>query len=96
MADFGFRCGRACGDGTRIGKSKPHIAFRRSVGRRTAQAAGLTVWGTLKVLLEAKSQGLTESIAPLLDRLNDAGMWLSEAIRQRVLVLANETQNEEN
>src|SRR5688572_2829469 len=32
------------------------------VARRTAQAAGLTVWGTLKVLLEAKAQGLTDRI----------------------------------
>ena len=32
--------------------------------RRIAQAAGLNVWGTLKVLVEAKSQGLVECIAP--------------------------------
>lgn len=30
------------------------------LARRTAQAAGLIVWGTLKVLLAAKSQGFTE------------------------------------
>jgi predicted nucleic acid-binding protein len=58
--------------------------------RRIAQAAGLTIWGTLKILLEAKSQGLTDLIAPHLDRLRDAGMWMSEAIRQRVLALAGE------
>ena len=60
------------------------------LARRTAQASGLTVWGTLRVLLEAKSQGLTESIAPLVDRLRDSGMWLSEDIRNRILALAGE------
>jgi hypothetical protein len=61
-----------------------------TLARRIAQAAGLQVWGTLKILLEAKSQGLTEAIRPWVDRLGDAGMWLSEDIRQRVLALANE------
>src|SRR5712692_3951762 len=37
-----------------------------ALARRTAQAAGLDVWGTLRVLLEAKSKGLTNAIAPLI------------------------------
>ncbi|MCP5198057.1 MAG: DUF3368 domain-containing protein [Gammaproteobacteria bacterium] len=61
------------------------------LARRTAQAAGLRVWGTLKVLLEAKSQGLTERLAPLVDRLSETGMWLSTEIRGRILALAGET-----
>ena len=63
------------------------------LARRTAQAAGLSVWGTLKVLLEAKSQGLTERIAPFVDCLREKGMWLSEEIRERILALANETSS---
>jgi predicted nucleic acid-binding protein len=61
-----------------------------ALARRTAQAAGLTVWGTLRVLLEAKSLGLTPSLAPLVDRLVDAGMWISPGIRRRILTLAGE------
>jgi len=61
-----------------------------ALARRIAQAAGLNVWGTLKVLLEAKSQGLTESIEPLVNRLENSGMWISDDIRQRVLALAGE------
>ena len=61
-----------------------------ALARRTAQVAGLTVWGTLKVLLEAKSQGLTEAIEPLIARLEEAGMWISDDIRQRILALADE------
>ena len=69
------------------------------LARRTAQAAGLTVWGTLRVLLEAKAQGLTDRIAPLVNRLSETGMWLSDEIRERILALAGEgsaqTQNTE-
>lgn len=60
------------------------------LARRTAQAAGLTVWGTLKVLLEAKAQGLTPTIEPYVLALSNAGMWLSDDIRRRILVLAGE------
>ena len=61
-----------------------------SFARRVAQAAGLTVWGTLRILLEAKSQGLTESIRPLIVRLQDTGMWISDEVRARILTLAGE------
>ena len=70
------------------------ILLKDGRARRIAQAAGLTIWGTLKILLEAKSQGLTDLIGPHLDRLRDAGMWMSEAIRQRVLALAGERLRE--
>lgn len=61
------------------------------LARRTARAAGLTVWGTLKILLEGKAQRLTDRIEPLVDGLSESGMWISAEIRQRILVLAGET-----
>ena len=60
------------------------------LARRTAQAAGLQVWGTLKVLLEAKSNGLVDKVELFVSRLNDSGMWVSEEIKQRILSLAGE------
>lgn len=60
------------------------------LARRTAQAAGLEVWGTLKVLLEAKARGLVSKVEPFVVRLNDAGMWVSAEVKARILVLANE------
>lgn len=60
------------------------------LARRTAHAAGLTVWGTLRVLLEAKAQGLIDTIEPFVNRLSETGMWLSDEDRQRVLALADE------
>jgi len=61
-----------------------------ALARRTAIAAGLTVWGTLRVLLEAKSFGLIESVKPVIHRLEKTGMWVSEDIRRRILGLAGE------
>lgn len=61
-----------------------------ALARRTAAAAGLQVWGTLRVLLEAKAAGLTTLVAPTLDRLTASGMWLAPEIRLRVLRLAGE------
>jgi predicted nucleic acid-binding protein len=61
-----------------------------ALARRVAQTAGLQVWGTLRVVLEGKQAGLTDSIKPLVDRLAASGMWISSEIRARVLALANE------
>ncbi len=61
------------------------------LARQMAQAAGLNVMGTLGILLEARSQGLTECIRPLVGRLEEAGMWMSAELRQRILTLAGES-----
>lgn len=63
--------------------------------RKLATAAGLKVWGTLRVLLEAKATGLTDQVGPLMKRLQESGMWVSEDIRRRVLALAGELPGEE-
>ena len=51
------------------------------LARRTAQAAGLNVWGTLRILLEAKSLGLTKEIRPHIEQLGSSGMYLSVAVK---------------
>lgn len=61
-----------------------------ALARRIAKAARLEVWGTLKVLLEAKAKGLTSAIAPLIERLKDEGMWISDDVERRILTLARE------
>lgn len=62
------------------------------LARRTAQAAGLHVWGTLRILLEAKAHGLSDRIEPYVNRLTEAGMWISTGVRQRILALAGERE----
>lgn len=61
------------------------------LARRTAQAAGLQVWGTLKVLLEAKSHGIIATVEPYVLKLGDSGMWISSEINERILELAGES-----
>jgi predicted nucleic acid-binding protein len=61
------------------------------LARRTAQVAGLQVWGTLKVLLEAKSHGLIDRIEPCVMKLRESGMWVSAEVKQRILQLAGES-----
>lgn len=61
------------------------------LARRSAQAAGLQVWGTLKVLLEAKSHGIIEKVEPYVSKLGDSGMWISVKIKERILKLAGES-----
>jgi predicted nucleic acid-binding protein len=68
------------------------VILDEALARTIAQSAGLKVWGTLRILLEAKERGLTPSIAPLLDRLKEAGMWISDELRTRVLALAGEAR----
>lgn len=60
------------------------------LARRTARAAGLSVRGTLGLLLDAKAAGLTDRIEPWIGKLEDAGMWMSSEIRQRIVALAGE------
>ncbi len=64
------------------------------LARRTAIAAGLQVWGTLKILLEAKSRGFIELIEPAVSQLINSGMWISPEVRKRILALANEQVQE--
>ncbi|MDO9349362.1 MAG: DUF3368 domain-containing protein, partial [Anaerolineales bacterium] len=60
------------------------------LARRTAQVAGLTVWGTLRILLEAKSNKLIDKVEPYISQLSESGMWISDEVKQRILSLANE------
>jgi hypothetical protein len=62
------------------------------LARRTAQAAGLVVWGTLKVLLEAKTYDLIDKVKPCVTNLGETGMWLSPEVKQRILILAGESK----
>jgi uncharacterized protein len=60
-------------------------------GYEAATGLGLIVIGLLGLLLRAKRTGEIEAVAPELDRLQrDAKFWISDAVRRRVLQLANE------
>lgn len=58
--------------------------------RRQAEICGLQVIGTVGLLAAAKQKNMIASVAPFLNVLESAGMWLSEDLKRRVLELADE------
>ncbi|MGH6819507.1 MAG: DUF3368 domain-containing protein, partial [Methylocella sp.] len=69
------------------------IRLEDMLALRTATAAGLPVRGSLKGLLEAKSLGFVDKLEPIVNRMHEAGMWVSADVKQRVLKLAGELEN---
>jgi hypothetical protein len=59
-------------------------------GRRVARALGLTMTGTVGVLVEAYTRGLLPSVRSELDRLRQAGLWMSEAFYRRLCQLEDQ------
>jgi predicted nucleic acid-binding protein len=61
------------------------------LGRTEAARFGLRFTGILGVLIEAKGRELLQRIEPILDELqHDAGFYMNEALRARVLQEAGE------
>ena len=55
-----------------------------------AREIGLTVTGSLGLLLRAKRLGLIEAVSPRLAAMRSKGIWIGEALQQRVLIEAGE------
>ena len=66
------------------------VVIDDALARRIAQAAGLKVWGTLRVLLEAKQRDWLPTMSTMVDELRRSGMWISDDVRQRIMELAGE------
>ena len=58
--------------------------------RLHAKRLGLTLTGTLGVLLRAKQLGQVKAVAPLIARLRQGGIHLSDLVVTQVLALADE------
>lgn len=67
------------------------VLMDEAKGRAAATRLGLTVVGTLGVLVRAKAVGLIPAILPLMDSLEqDLGFFISAKLRSDVLAAANE------
>jgi uncharacterized protein len=62
-----------------------------SRAKKVAYLNNLEVMGSLGVLLLAKKQGLIDSVKPLLNRLRNSYIYVSEELLDQVLVLAGES-----
>jgi predicted nucleic acid-binding protein len=61
-----------------------------ALARRHAQLLGITMTGTLGVLLKAKQTGHLNAVEPALDHLEALGFYLDATTRSAVLKLAQE------
>lgn len=61
-----------------------------NAAKKTAKFLGLTVTGTLGVLLKAKSNGIIGEVKPIMDEMNRLSFYVSEGVRNMVLTQAGE------
>jgi predicted nucleic acid-binding protein len=66
------------------------VIIDERLARLHAKRLGLTLAGTLGVLLRAKQLGHVEALAPLIGRLRQGGIHLSDVVVTEVLTLADE------
>jgi len=58
--------------------------------RRCAQTFGIRTLGTGGLLVLAKRRGLIDSVKDRVQRLRDAGLWLSDTVAQLLIIEAGE------
>jgi len=66
------------------------VVFDERKARRYAERMGLTLTGTLGVLLAAKKAGLISSVSACVTQLLDAGLFLSPDLVRKTLEIAGE------
>lgn len=60
------------------------------LGRRHARRLGLTLTGTLGVLLRSKAAGVLPAVRPLVERIRADGIFLGDALVARAFEIAGE------
>lgn len=66
------------------------VVIDDNAAKKTAKYLGLTVTGTLGVLLKAKRQGLIETVYPLLVKMRQNGFYMDTGLETMVLKQAGE------
>jgi predicted nucleic acid-binding protein len=66
------------------------VAIDETVGRRFARLSGLTVTGSIGILLRAKTLGYPLSITEAIRRMQQRGIWLSAKVVEFALREAGE------
>ena len=67
-----------------------HVVLDDAAARQEATDLGLTVVGTVGLIIRAKQNGHVTAVRPLLDALHGTGFWMSEALYQHALRQADE------
>lgn len=58
--------------------------------RKVAERLGLTITGTLGIIIKAKLRGIIVSVKPYLEKMRKTGFYLSPEVEQEVLKAAEE------
>jgi predicted nucleic acid-binding protein len=66
------------------------VIIDERLARLHAKRLGLTITGTMGVLLKAKQLGHVQAVVPLIGRLRQGGIYLSDMVFTEVLTLADE------
>jgi predicted nucleic acid-binding protein len=66
---------------TALDRQISRVAIDEVVGRRVARLAGLSVTGSVGILLEARKRGLTGGMADSFTRLHAHGIWLGKQVQ---------------
>lgn len=66
------------------------IVLDDNAARKTAEFLGLTVTGTIGILLKAKQNGIITQIKPLLNEIMQNGFFISDRLLQMILKAAGE------
>ena len=68
------------------------VAIDEAAGRRIARLNGLSVTGSIGILLRAKSEGYRFSMQEAIARMKARGIWLSDWVIAFALMQAGETR----
>ncbi len=76
-----------------LAQEKPEadlVIIDDNAAKKTAKYLGLTVTGTIGVLLKAKKTGVIEKIAPVIAEMKQRGFYISRELERMVLEQADE------
>jgi predicted nucleic acid-binding protein len=73
-----------------LARDADRVVLDDSLARRRARARGLSVIGTIGILLAAKSRGDLPLVAPEIEKLQAMGFWVSRPLIQSALAKAGE------
>ncbi len=63
----------------------PVVCIDESAGRRVARLSGLSVTGSLGILVRAKREGLPIKIEKAINNMQNRGIWISDHLKKQVL-----------
>ena len=66
------------------------VAVYEKRGRRVARLFGLSVIGSVGILLRAKREGLIDAVRPSMETMKQAGIWMSAQLWERAIRAAGE------